>query len=132
MGQLEPTMAAVFSPMPDDTKPCLPPLAQRFEPGRRSIPEPPIELGLFLQLLAPQPRHDDVEALQFREGSLTLDAGEFVLELLPRVGEDGEVVAYQSVTTVLGYEFQFGEDDSGNPVIVLGRPPYEYRFGKVE
>jgi CubicO group peptidase (beta-lactamase class C family) len=70
--------------------------------------------------------------VQFEGSTLTLDAGEFVLELLPRVGEDGEVIAYRSVTTGLGYEFQFSEDDDGNPAIILGSPPYEYRFEKVK
>ena len=70
--------------------------------------------------------------VQFEDSTLTLDAGEFVLELLPRVGEDGEVSAYWSVTTGLGFAFQFSEDDDGTPAIILGSPPYEYRFGKVE
>jgi CubicO group peptidase (beta-lactamase class C family) len=70
--------------------------------------------------------------VRFEEGSLTLDAGEFVVELLPRVGEDGEVIAYTSVTTGLGGEFQFSVDDDGNPAIVNGSPPREYRFEKVE
>jgi hypothetical protein len=42
------------------------------------------------------------------------------------------VIAYRSVTTGLGYEFQFSEDDDGNPAIILGSPPYEYRFEKVK
>jgi hypothetical protein len=70
--------------------------------------------------------------VEFEGGTLTLDAGEFVLELLPRVGEDGNVIAYRSVTTGLGGEFQFSQDDDGNPVIVLGSPPYEYTFERVD
>lgn len=70
--------------------------------------------------------------LELDDGTLTLDAGEFKLELSPRVGEDGKVVAYRSITAGLGLEFQFAKDDDGNPVIVPGTPPYEYTFGKVD
>ena len=63
---------------------------------------------------------------------LTLDAGEFLMELLPKVDEDGEVEAYRSVTPGLGGEFQFSEDDDGNPIIIIGEGAYEYIFDKVE
>lgn len=63
--------------------------------------------------------------------TLTLDAGEFQMELLPRVNDDGEVT-YFSVTTGLGGEFQFREDDQGEPIIVLGGGAYEYTFTKVK
>ena len=56
--------------------------------------------------------------IQFNGGQLTLDAGEFALELLPLVGEDGEVIAYRSVTTGLGGEFQFVSDEEDRPVIL--------------
>lgn len=65
------------------------------------------------------------------DGVLTLDAGEFLMELLPKVDEDGEVEAYRSVTPGLGGEFQFSEDDDGNPIIIIGEGAYEYIFEKV-
>ena len=40
--------------------------------------------------------------VELDDGTLTLDADEFKLELVPRVGEDGKVLAYKSVTTGLG------------------------------
>ncbi len=65
------------------------------------------------------------------DGVLTLDAGEFQLELLPRV-KDEEVVGYLSVTVGLGAEFQFEEDDDGNLTVTLGAGVVEYVFKKVE
>jgi len=43
-----------------------------------------------------------------------------------------EVEAYRSVTPGLGGEFQFSEDDDGNPIIIIGEGAYEYIFEKVE
>jgi len=63
---------------------------------------------------------------------LTLDAGEFLMELLPKVDEEGKIEAYRSVTPGLGGEFQFSEDDDGNPIIIIGEGAYEYIFDKVE
>lgn len=70
--------------------------------------------------------------IALQDGVLTLDAGEFLMELLPKVDEDGEVEAYRSVTPGLEGEFQLSEDDDGNPIIILGEGAYEYIFEKVE
>jgi hypothetical protein len=70
--------------------------------------------------------------VEFQDDVLTLDAGEFQVELLPRMGEDGKVIAYRSVTPgFLSTEFRFSEDDDGNPIIVRGGGVYEYSFEKV-
>jgi len=70
--------------------------------------------------------------IALQDGVLTLDTGEFLMELLPKVDEDGEVEAYRSVTPGLGGEFQLSEDDDGNPIIILGEGAYDYIFEKVE
>ena len=70
-------------------------------------------------------------ALALEDGMLTLDAGEFKMDLLPRV-QDGEVRGYQSVTSGLSGEFRFEEDADGNPIVVLGAGAIRYVFEKVE
>ena len=71
-------------------------------------------------------------AIALDDGVLTLDAGEFVMELLPRIGDDEEIKGYRSVTTGLAGEFRFTEDDEGNPIIVIGGGAIEYTFVKSE
>jgi hypothetical protein len=64
--------------------PRLPPSRERFDVRRGPIAEPAIELGLVLQLLPPQARHDDEPGIEFGE------CGEVAPELL-ELG-DGEDV----------------------------------------
>jgi CubicO group peptidase (beta-lactamase class C family) len=69
--------------------------------------------------------------VELQSGLLTLDAGEFQMELMPQMGDEGEVIAYRSVTPgFLAMAFEFSEDDYGNPIIVRGSGENEYIFVK--
>src|SRR5438067_4724751 len=43
------------------------PVAERLDVGCRTVSKPAIQLGLVLELLPPEPRHDHEAALNFRQ-----------------------------------------------------------------
>lgn len=69
--------------------------------------------------------------LELEDGKLMADAGEFRVELVPHLDDEGEVDAYVSITSGLSISFQFEEDESGEPVVVLGAGAIEYTFRMV-
>ncbi len=60
--------------------------------------------------------------------SLLADAGEFVVELVPHVGDDGEVDAYWSISSGLALELELLLAEDGRPTVVLGGGAAEYVF----
>ena len=59
-----------------------------------------------------------------QDGRLTLDAGEFRLELLPLLNAEGETGSYWAITPpwlVFEMNLQFTKDETGEPVILTER-----------
>lgn len=71
--------------------------------------------------------------LSFDVGKLTLDAGEFVTELRPKLDSKGEMEGYIQLDPPLqGLVYKFIEADDGAPIIALGEGAIEYTFVRSE
>jgi len=70
--------------------------------------------------------------LDLRDGTLILDAGEFQAELRPRVGEDGEIKGYFSITPGLQLELRLEWNADGEPIVAMGGGATEYRFERLK
>jgi len=68
--------------------------------------------------------------LTYTDDKLTLDAGEFAVELRSFETDSGET-RYVSISPAWDFGFNFTEDDAGDPTIVLGAGLVEYTFTPV-
>jgi CubicO group peptidase (beta-lactamase class C family) len=79
--------------------------------------------------------HDALGAmtLSWEDGRLTMDVGEFVIEIRSREEEDGDITygAY-TPSAVAGMPVELQEDEQGNPVVVFGVGVLEYTYEKVD
>jgi len=70
--------------------------------------------------------------LEWQDGVLVLDVGEFQTEIWARETEDGEIKYLTFEPPLAGVPLELDEDESGKPLLILGVGVVEYTFEKAE
>jgi CubicO group peptidase (beta-lactamase class C family) len=105
----------------------------KYQMKRMQNPEVTLKPGADPEQVAPylraftNPALGDI-VLSMVDGRLMLDAGEFAVELRPRVDEAGGAVFVAYGPPLTGVSFEFKHNEDGKPAIVLLAPPDSYTF----
>jgi hypothetical protein len=99
-----------------------------------SIQYPAIDLDEMARYLGTwtNPELGEVDISITGDGTVVCDAGEFASDIRAYEDDEGELVYFSYDPPLPGLPFDFGEDDDGNPVLIIGYGVDEYAFEKVE